>query len=278
MDKIDLSGGEPTIYKHIEYLICFCEVLGFKEIRLVTNGTQWKYALALSINHPKLRFSVSLHSHIKSDMISLVGTDIFDKVVSFINFLRHRINYVNCVPSPHNTDIKNLALGIYEIVNPNDELIKPITICIKHLDYNFSHNCGDFKRETYKKELNESVRNLYSKYPNARVDMRFFPFCFLVKDLRHNSNVKMCSANTNVFDPLDWNPAIGRKTPLSRYIKLIFGTYTMRLKASQEQASIQSKRECTRTKKCSTCSLNKVCDGCQNGYLKIFGDDELNPQ
>ena len=271
MDKLDVSGGEPTIYPKRHFLMWFCTFIGFKEIRLVTNGTQWKKASKLAEKYKNVRFSLSLHSPVESDMEELTGSGlVLDRIRKFVYELGDRINYVNCVITPFNTDILTIAQRITAITGD-------ITLCFKHLDYNFTHGIEDFPTHLYRRSLNTSIRNLLLKKGEIEINMRFFPFCFLDEDLLEHKQVKCCSAITNNYDPNDWLPLIGRKTKLIRWIKFIFGSEKIREHEAKEQAIFQGKFECANTKTCKHCRYLNTCDGTQKGYLKLFGDKEFRP-
>jgi hypothetical protein len=270
MDKIDISGGEPTIYPRIKFFTDFCRWIGFKEIRLVTNGTNLSIAHDLARNNDRIRFSVSVHSHVPADLKALTGKDITFKLGMFLKHLHTSINYVNTVITPYNTRLGDLAQGVKLLSNSD-------VICFKHLDYNFDHDVDGFPMSKYRADINSSIRKILLTDRSVEINLRFFPFCFLDPDLIEHARVKCCSAITNTYDKNDWLPVIGRKTPLKRWLKFIFGTTAIRHREAVEQAKFQGKWECAQTRKCFKCKYYEQCDGVQKGYLKRFGDDEFKP-
>jgi hypothetical protein len=242
--------------------------LGFREVRIVTNGTRLLIGNSLAVMSPRVRFSVSLHSPIAPDMTALTGNDqTHRKVVAFIDHLRVRVNYINCVITPYNHDVSGLwRLG---------EIAQGIPLCFKQLDYNFPHGCGAFPVRSYRSALNWAIRIMHETWPTQPIDIRFFPYCAIDHDLIDSGVVRMCSAITNSYDPCDWNPVVSSRTPLRQYLRFIFGTAKMREKVTLEQAAIISQRECRRIVTCQVCKYRARCDGTQVGYLKAIGGHEL---
>lgn len=267
MKKIDITGGEPSIYPKIDFLVTFCNLLGFKEIRIVTNGIRYFRLQKLMDDFPKVRFSVSIHSQNAMDIEKLTRYPLAQyEIEQFIKRCRARINYVNCVITPYNTDLEN----IFKLLKPFGEW--PVTICFKHLDYNFNHDIINFPMYFYRNLLNKAIRMAPE---TQRIDMRFFPFCFMDDSNIKRDNVKCCSAITNTVDQNDWLPVISRKTPWYRWILFIFGTSQIREWEAVKQAIIQGKSECAHAPQCTGCVYENKCDGVQKGYLKKFGNREL---
>jgi hypothetical protein len=269
MKKIDITGGEPSIYPKIDFLVAFCDLLGFKEIRIVTNGVKYFKLENLMNRFRKIRFSLSFHSQNPLDLQKLTQKlDVLCGILEFIKRCKSRINYVNCVITPYNTDLLNLL----NILRPFSH--HEVTLCIKNLDYNFEHNIKDFRFSNYRKELNEILQNVSQE---QRIDIRFFPFCILTANNYERKNIKCCASKSNVYDPMDWNPAISRTTPWYRWIQFIFGTEKMREKAALAQAKVRKNTEDTMIPVCYDCSENMECDGVQKAYLKKFGESEFVP-
>lgn len=265
---IDITGGEPTIYPHIYILVKLCDVIGFDEIRIVTNASIPSVMGKLSENK-KIRFSVSYHSHNVEEICSLENMFSAYKTLSNIKMFSHKINYVNCIITPHNTDIKNIACGIMKHFDKNTIL------CFKNLDYNFKHRIYKFPMSSYRDDLNTSIRHAVAN--GYKIDIRFFPFCFLDEDLITHKNIRCCSAITNNYDQMDWIPVISRSTPALRLLAFILGGNKLRKRVADKQAIIQGRSECAKTNKCLGCKYYDKCDGVQKGYLKLFGDKEFKP-
>lgn len=268
LNKVDVSGGEPTLYPHMEFLADFASLIGFKEMRLVTNGTQVDRALWIARN-PIVKFSLSWHSHRDTDLEMLTGQrGMTAKLTAFVSQLRDKINYINCVITPYNTDVEHIAQAL-------TGMARGIPVCFKHLDYNFQCGIDDWKISAYQDKLNWSISRALREDPSAVINMRFYPFCFLEPELIEHPRVKCCSAITNTYDDNDWLPLISRKTSVWRYIKFIFGNAERRLIEAKAQAVIQGASECAHGKPCKSCRYVNFCDGTQKGYLRRFGDSEL---
>jgi organic radical activating enzyme len=266
LKKIDFTGGEPTMHPYITKLVWICDILGFKEIRLVTNGTMARVVREMLI-HENLRLSVSVHSHISGDLAEIgKNKDYPEKLFSFLREFSEIINYVNMVPTALSTDFEFTPSAIHQIV-------PKAVLCIKMLDYNFKN---DIPVKPDYKIINNAARRLLNSSQSVRLDFRCFPHCFIDEDIHDNDRVDVCTVLSNVYDEMDWTPVIAWLTPWWVYLVYIFGTKRMRECVSNRQARVTSRSRYDYSKKCECCIYkNKVCDGIAKGYLKTFGDGEV---
>lgn len=263
MRKVDITGGEPTIYPKLKLLLRICSVLGFTETRINTNATINCDELA---KIPGVKFQTSFHSPNRQDIIKFMGFDVLDKIVAFHQKHKDKITYTNVCINQYTTDVENVFCGIYELSGVRAFNLKSIDY-----EHEFEERYAEHK---YGYEINESIRRLFSKYPDARVDTTCFPFCFFDDDIRGNVRYGTDPVAYRL-NPMHQTPFIGKRTPKWWFILYVLGIARRRLE-SLAIVNNYHRGQIEKTPKCEGCVCTE-CPGIKSTYLRLFGDDELRP-
>jgi organic radical activating enzyme len=290
MECMDITGGEPTIHPHIGKLVDFCYWLGYKEVRLITNGTRADRCRPIVAKHPDIKMSVSVHSH-KAIDLSLLGQSNWypEALFKFLQEFKSNINYVNIVPTEWNSDFENTPVEIAK-------LLPGKRICIKMMDMN---SPNDITKSVDFKAVSEGARRLLAYDPDAQIDFRYFAMCTIDKDVRDNQRVTFCSVRGNVYDPNDWNPTGSKpiffihksKTTLGK--SMFYGPWQWLCfaigsnKTKEKIAKLHAVRTIGRINDGMSCRYQPECKGCQHvdhdcdcltdGYFAKFGREMIHP-
>lgn len=265
MDKVDISGGEPLLYPHLDLLIRVCEFLGYREIRFSTNGTQIETARRIAKN-PKVMFMTSFHSHVREDIIGFMGGDVLGKITEFHEIFRERINYVNVCFSQYNSDIENTLSEIRKLSGCS-------RILLKFMEYNWKHSC-EFETLKYGKQINESIRRLIRNFPDTVIDVLCYPMCLVDEDIRRSDQYNYCPSGVHL-NPHHPNSVIARETPWWRLVQYIVSIDRSGVEFASQRDNWRL-RGFTRTKRCAGCICTD-CPGPKRDYIAKYGDALLVP-
>lgn len=267
MKDIDLTGGEALLHPHIDFIVSFACAIGYREVRILTNGNNVRMARNLEVKYPKIKFSVSFHSHIDFEGFSIYRTGVAtENVRMFIKWHGDYISYVNCCPSVYNQNMYQTLLWIHKMV-PH------AVICIKMLGYETGESVPDFLPYHI---TNQAVKRLLQECPKARIDFRCFGHCHIDKELRTHPNVNIISEHNNLYDKMDWNAAITSVTWRKPWlwIPYIFGTNRMREWVGKKIVpDVVKHHKMAYSHKCDECIYIGECDGMEDAYYKRFGFD-----
>jgi MoaA/NifB/PqqE/SkfB family radical SAM enzyme len=263
MRKVDITGGEPTLYPRLMLLLRVCRVLGFTETRINTNGTQNCDDLA------KIKgvvFQTSSHSPNREDLVKFMGADVLDKVTAFHQKHKDQISYTNVCINQYSTDIPNLLWKIQSISG-----VKHFNL--KSIDYEHDH-AEQYPEHRHMAEINESIRRLFWGCPDATLDTTCFPFCLFDENVRGNVRYGTDPV-VSKLNPNHQNPFISKTTPKWWYIPYILGINRREYEARAIKNNYHD-GQIVRTEKCKGC-ICVQCPGIKVTYLKRFGDAELKP-
>lgn len=283
MKAVDFSGGEPTIHPDFIELVSYAKSLGFETICTLTNGLKMidkifvKKMIAAGIND--VLFSVHGHNSKEHDYITQVKGS-FDKIITSINNLKDfKIPFrINCTVSKIN----------YKNLEKHAKLYKKL----KPLQVNFIL-FNDFETAS---QLSEKFSVSYSKAAfyikkaikilenNVKfINVRYIPFCFMKGYEKHVTDYSQ-----KIYDPFEWSQRLLIRftakdlVPFWKYsLYLIYSLLKTRprIKFNKdwiEDACVKMRLlDYIKSSECKNCSYDKICQGLEKTYKKIFGLGEL---
>jgi len=255
-ERMEFTGGEPTIRKDIFLLIKQAQNLGYKEIGLNTNGILLgnKSFCEKLVKAGLTNITFSLHAHNKKLHEIITRTpDSFEQTVAGI---KNALNYKNLTIS-----VVTVILKLnYQHIFPIGKFIHSLGVSI----WDITDLIPDgYAKESYKAlcvkrvELSDA---LYSLTPllNDFQAIVFFAFspCLLPPDILNNKKVS-------------WVTALG-KLEVEKPI-----TYNQKNFSAD---SIEKNLTCIQQKKidiCQNCIYADKCAGIWTEYLRLYGDQEI---
>ncbi len=276
--KVDITGGEPTIYPHIIEFVKYCKAIGLRPT-LITNGI----VLANKKKVKKLKsagvfdYLISVHGigKVYDYLVDLPNAfkaqkkGIENLITEGINIrVNVTINNLNTPQLPKIAEYaikKNVKVVNFICFNPFYEWEK-----IYGIDFQEKHSI-------IAPYLVKAIKKLGRHKIEANV--RYYPICFLKGLEKHQYNYSQLPYDSHEWDFMSW---FKRKSP--RYnLFFFFNKFRLRKyhqapkKYYMEQSLIVKKRNYKKEKKCLNCSLTTICDGPTKQYYHRFGDSEMRP-
>jgi len=262
-DSVDITGGEPTIYPPILELVRYCSKIGLKPT-IITNS----FALAdmkkcLEFKKAGIEdFLVSIYGLGKSaDKTTGVKNTCLKqkKAVQNLNKLK--------IPIRINVTVHKFTTGqlpdIARFAVKNKA--KVMNMIIFNPFYEWSNRKNIRFQERYSNMsvyIKKAIKVLESNGVEANV--RFLPLCMLKGYEKNVYGFMQLSYDKNEWDFNSWNNVMKIKPSEKWYKKF----------ALKERIIINHYRK---SEKCRKCSVNYICDGFHNQYVKSFGFGEENP-
>jgi MoaA/NifB/PqqE/SkfB family radical SAM enzyme len=307
---IDFSGGEPTLRKDLPLLIKNARKMGFKQISIITNGTQ-------THNH---RFLKELAENGLNDvLVSLHGHD--DATHDHLTKIKGSFRKI--LKTIENVKKLNLRLRINTVVNRYNYIgiLKLAKIALEYRPNSYNLIC--FNDWVNASKLTENIAVQYSEVSGPlnetvefieplipKVTVRYIPFCQMVGNEKH-----VCGLLQNDYDSDEWIDSVKRiitdinspkileyfeylnknwqrhKTKLKEIlsvgeIELLnkrdsqkpFTNFESSLSIVAHKVENFVKRQSyIKDKNCSGCSRNLICDGIEKSYAQHFSTSELIP-
>lgn len=260
---LDITGGEPTIYPHIFELLEHCRKIGLKPT-LITNG------LVLADKDKCREFK---KSGLNDFLVSIFGLDETTKHITGVknivqkqektleNFnelnIPFRINVtVHKFTTPQLLEIANFAVN---------KGARAVNMIIFNPFYEWQHLVNIEFQERYSQMafyIEKAIKILEENGREANV--RFLPLCQLKGQEKNVYNFRQLS-----FDPSEWDFNAWDDSQKIRPGKNWY----------KKEAIQKTVYDCgyQKSKKCRQCSLNEICDGFHNQYVKRFGFNEEKP-
>ncbi len=276
--KVDITGGEPTVYPHIIRLVKFCKLIGLRPT-IITNG--------IALGSRKKVESLK-NAGLFDFLISIHGLDeVYNYTVDIKNAFAVQakaINNLNDLKIPFRANVTITKLNYKQLVDIAKYCINIGAKVVNFISFNpFSDwkeiSEIDFqeKHSTIAPYLKDAIDHLSSK--GIETNVRYFPFCQIKKYEKYQQNFSQV-----IYDSHEWDYASSskRKNPWY-FVSFIFNKHFLKKShKDQEQSLIKQsfiarKNHCKHTQKCNKCALNKICDGLTNQYLQRYGDNELSP-
>ena len=251
LEWIDISGGEPTIYRHIKEVLEYCKIIGLK-VTMITNGINITKELDDLVDEWLISVHGTREVHNKC-----VGRDVFDAVMKNISMIKkpYRVNTV--ITKENYLNFSQHAQMIGELKH------KPSRI--HYIMFNPFH---EFTSETEipflanPKEVGHHLRMAVAMLTKCSIEtvVRYLPFCFA-----EGFENKVCGMSQVSWDFGEWDWC--QQTNIDANIKSVDAYYSMSRNTAIGNSILLPE--------CRKCSCEFICDGMQLNYLKRF--DSLKP-
>lgn len=276
-DYIDISGGEPTIYKNIKELVAYCRSIGLLPT-IITNG-QRPEAIGELIDAGLEDVLMSVHGYGEDCNKALGKKDGFDNILRAVEIMKGK-NFsfrTNTTMISHNyQNLPKLAL----------ELIGFGARIVNFISFN-PHEGTDWSKEGF---IEFQIRySELAKYLKEAIDIlsgagiwanvRYFPLCALKGYEKH-----ICNFHQWQWDPYEWDYIQGYKLDDDQIKKIKHKAIKENLFGYNPDEKIKlwiaKHWSCDKNiffDKCKQCSNRQICDGVYSQYAKRFGQDEFEP-
>lgn len=276
-DRVDLTGGEPTIYPYILELVRYCKKIGLRP-SIITNG------IALSDEKKVVNLK---QAGVFDYLVSVHGLDeVYDRIVGVNGMskiqkagIRNIIN--NNIPLRINVTMNKFnSVQLPEIANYAVSINARV---VNFINFNALNHWDHVEKIDFQEKysiivpyLRDAIKILDQK--GIESNIRFFPLC-LIKGLEnHQYNLRQLPYDSHEWDYMSWHKNFEIIFPYL-FKKFLFGK-------SKEKLSDYYMKDvdffspifnCYKTSKCKNCSFTNICDGINKQYHSRFGDEELEP-
>lgn len=241
-DEIKITGGEATIRKDFLEIIKYAKTLGFNRISIESNGQSFSiFTFAQkTVEAGANFFFISLHGHSAKLQDSLTRSP--------GSFLKTKKGIINLKKL-------NQKVGINVVINTkNYRSLQKIIVLLNKLKVNsvtLSFIIVSGRAEQNKKiipKMTEVLPYLKKAVSAAvvRINIAHFPFCLLGKLNKYNTWIK--TQSKTIIDNPNFIITIEPKDKHDR-----------------------------KGKSCKKCRYDKICFGLREGYVALYGFDELKP-
>lgn len=276
LEWLDISGGEPTLYKHIIDALEYSKSIGLK-LCLITNGVYTKKIRELvDLGIDDILLSIEGIGELHNNM---VGVDVYSKVHQTMNMLRDK-EYIFRT----NTVVTNVNCnGLFKLA---DKLISEYNVKQINL-IPFNPHSGVQWTNTdnviFQGKYSDYIRDIkmvieLADLHGVWVNVRYLPLC-LAKGFEGH----VCNFKQNVYDPYDW---VGffewgyTKEKIQQLSDTVDDEVYGEL-GSYERACNMAMKNLTnrnvRLDRCRDCINYYICDGLYSQYIRNFGDKEFQP-
>ena len=253
LEWVDISGGEPTIYKHLKEVLEFCDTIGLKKT-VITNGI----CITKELDDMVDEWMISIHGT-REVHNKCVGKSVFSVVEKNIKMIKKPFR-INLVVTKHNYKnfpehaiylgrLKHKPTRVHYIMfNPFHEF---------SLEADIDFMVSPAEVGSY---LKESIKLLEDRGIDSVV--RYLPFCFA-----KGFEDKVCGMSQIAFDwgEWDWSQQLNTNVQLKSDNQY----YLMGRNTAINNSTIM--------KECRGCAAEFICDGMSVNYLKRFSNLKLNP-
>jgi cyclic pyranopterin phosphate synthase len=255
-ERMEFTGGEPTIRKDILLLIKQARNLGYKEIGINTNGILLgnKSFCEKLVKAGLTNITFSLHAHNKK--LHKIITRIPNSFEQTVAGIKNALNYKNLKVSVVTVILKLNYQHIFEVGKFIHSLGVPfwdITDLIPDGYAKESYDALCVKRTELSKALC-SLRPLLND-SQAIIFFAFSP-CIFPPDILNNKSVK-------------WVTALGKlkvEKPIRYNQKNFSNNFVEKNSTGLQQKKIDI---------CQNCIFTKECAGTWTDYLRLYGDEEI---
>ena len=277
-DRVDITGGEPTVYPKIIQLVKHCNTIGLRP-SMITNGiilSKEKKVIELK-KAGVFDYLLSVHGldEVYDYSVDLKGGfELQKKAVKILNNqnIPFRVNVtITKFNTPQLVDIAKYAKRINaKVVN---------FICFNPF-YEWRNISGiDFQEQhtAIAMQLKKSLD--YLRENRVEANVRYFPFCLLKHYEEHQFNYSQLPYDSHEWDFISW---LKRTNPMHQglylFNRLVFKDKKQAPKKVYSKFALAvATKNYKKEQKCKKCSMNYLCDGLTNQYFNRFGDVELEP-
>ncbi len=260
--ELNILGGEPTVYPHLETILLAAKRKGIKDVTIVTNGKRLsdlsylKKLLLCGLS----RITISFHGptrEIQEEITQVPGS--YEQTTTAIRncalmrrsgLLKHKLSThtVICKQNvDHLVEMADLlnSLGVeeqtYSFITPRARADENFDLVVPRLSHAASR-----------------VKQLLDERPDYPIKVNDFPNCLLKGYEEHISTCLNVDAEV-------WQL---RGTGKGKRELEFHKFYYDRVRATEYK---------TKTRKCEQCRASLCCEGVFKRYLEEYGDGELEP-
>jgi len=273
LDGADITGGEPTIYKHIVELVQHCANIGLSP-RIITHGQNLHDGWKMHYKEPVYKlveeaglelWRVSLHGGSpQSHDLLLAHENSFAKLTGNLDNLTKPVHFNTTIT---NTNFNDLPVGVLKD--------RPATVynMIWFNPYFYWSTDKGMVEADFQVKYREAAEHVAGAIQELEargweVNVRYFPLC-IAQEFGFAENV--CNYFQVPFDPWEWRlTTTARKS--QEQIRAAGGTYQAEMLQAREWMKGRDNQ------KCASCSLSQICDKPPEQYQKKYGLDEVVPQ
>jgi len=248
LNWVDISGGEPTIYKHIKEVLNFCKTIGLKTT-VITNGI----CITKELDDMVDEWMISVHG-IKDIHNKCVEKPVFDVVEKKFKTIKKpfRINVV--VTNRNYNKFPEQAIYFSKLKH------KPRRV--HYIMFNPFHEFSleaDLDFVANPKEVSPYLREAIETLDKSGIEsvVRYLPFCFA-----KGFESKICGMSQVAFDWGEW--AWEQQLNASAKFRNEQNYYATARNTALGNATIMNE--------CRGCAAEFICDGMSVNYLKRFSD------
>jgi MoaA/NifB/PqqE/SkfB family radical SAM enzyme len=284
IEKIDLTGGEPTIRKDIAELIRYSKEIGYKTICIITNGMAFaneEFCREL-VKNGLNDILFSLHgpnSQIHDNLTGVKGS--FEKLIKAITNMK-RLN-IRC---RSNTVVNGVN---YKFLGDTAELLANLGIrIINFILFNpiVEAQSSDSDMNVTYEEASHYLKVVIDKYKDRmeRITVRYIPFCVMQGYEMYVTNTPQIQYDPDEWDyywrtyfrngPLLWLGSLCLGFLIHPSKRRLFKLDWDRAKHEALKWSLAFKNK-VKSPECKKCAYDKICDGLWRDYAKKIGFNEL---
>jgi len=275
-NRLDLTGGEPTIYPNIVSLVKFCKCIGLRP-SIITNG------IALADNNKVIELK---KAGVYDYLISVHGlNNVYDEMVgSKGKFELQNIGIQNLLKNdiPFRANVTITKFNKTQLVDIAKYCIDKGAQVVNFICFNPFYEWEKLSKIDFQERhskiapyLKQAIDILNEK--QIETNIRYFPFCLLKGYEKHQYNFYQLSYDSHEWDFMSWHRNYKLVIP---YLINRFVLYRPKEKLSHyyyEDVNIDAKMLYLKKDKCNNCSLSNICDGLKIQYINRFTDEELDP-
>ncbi len=277
LEYVDISGGEPTIYKHIRPLVEHCAAIGLLPT-IITNGQRPDVVDEL-IDLGLEDVLISIHGYRDDCNRAMNKKDAYDRIVQCVDKLKAR-------GFSFRTNSTMISYNYKNLPKLADELVELGPRIVNFISFN-PHEGTDWAKEEHVdfqvrySELAPYVKEAIDRLMAAGVwpNVRYIPLCQLKGYEKH-----VCNLHQWQWDPYEWEY-------LSGYHLKEVDVKKIRRAAKKENICGDTRKDMTHLwiakhrscegniffDSCERCSNRPICDGVYPQYARRFGEKEFVP-
>jgi MoaA/NifB/PqqE/SkfB family radical SAM enzyme len=277
LSYVDITGGEPTVYKHVRELVAYCNSIGLLPT-IITNGQKSEIYADL-IDAGLEDILISIHGYREDCDRALGRAGAFDCINKTIEIIKGKKFGFRTNTTLLSFNYKNLPKLAGELIAMGPRISNFIsfnphegTDWSKESEINFQPKYSDVAPY-----LTETINRLMAA--GIWVNVRYFPLCMLKGYEQH-----LCNFHQWQWDPYEWDYFQGYKLDKKEMKKIgrsaerenMYGIFP----EERMKLWITKHRACGKNlffEQCRQCANKAICDGVYPQYAARFGSGEFLP-
>ncbi|NQT20568.1 MAG: radical SAM protein [Planctomycetes bacterium] len=277
LEYVDITGGEPTIYKHIHELVEHCASIGLMPT-VITNG-QRPDVVAELLDAGLEDVLLSVHGYEQDCNLAMNKKDAYDRVKETIEVLTQR-------DFGFRTNTTLISHNYQNLPKMADELATLGARIANLISFN-PHEGTDWASEENVEfqvpysQLAPYAKQAIDRFTDAGVwaNVRYFPLCQLQGYEKH-----VCNFHQWQWDPYEWEYLSGYHMKKEDRKKIRRAIEKHRLFGNSPEDMVHlwiaKHRSCENNvffSSCEKCANRPICDGIYPQYVRRFGEEEFVP-